>query len=137
MESVKVKVIHVTCGWKKKFPTFCSLAQRILIRLTWTKKFKCCTYYGKFEKRIYEYIRYASLKENQLFVKKVFSKMVNFEGWHQKSWFFFQIPKKILVAFPNRFKIVFRKLWRCGKFCIIFLRRQHFGDFIKFFMKNV
>ena len=99
----------LTCGVIKKFLTFCSLAQRILVRLTWTKKFKCCAYYGNFEKRICEYIGDAPLKENELFVKKGFQKMANFEGWHQKSWFCFQIPKKTLVTFPNRFKIGFHK----------------------------
>ena len=84
------------------------------------------------------------MKENRLFVKNIFSKIANFEGWHQKSGFFFQILKKTFLAFLNRFKIDFHTFSAACLIIIfkgILLQKLLFHhDFWKnqrFFMKNV
>ncbi len=103
---------HLTCITKTFIPTFWSLAQQILVVLTWDKKWKCCYGYGKSKNGKHECPRCICSQENGLFVGKRFSKMVYFEGWHQKCEFSCTDARFIAVTLLRWFKIGIHIFWK-------------------------
>ena len=126
---------EVTCSAKKFVLTFCSLAQQILVRFKWDKKWKCCFGYGKSKNGNHKCTNCICNQEKRLFSKILFWKMAYFDGWHQKCEFSCTHVRIIVVTFPSRFKIEISSL-QCRDGCLKFiLKIVCFNEFHTFSVK--